>query len=597
MKPRHCPLRSTLAATAPLVVLVLALLAGCGAKDEAKRAAPPGGAMPPPPAVGVVAVAPQVVALQTELPGRVEPVRVAQVRARVNGVVLKRQFVEGSEVRAGQPLFLIDPAPYQAALDSARAQLARAEANLAQARATAERYKPLAAAQAISQQDYANALASQQSAEADVAAGRAALQSARINLGYAQVTAPIAGRVGRALVTEGALVSAAEATQLALVQQIDTVYVNLTQSSAEVLRLRRAMEAGQLRRTGGDAVAVHVLLEDGSPLPRPGRLLFSDLSVDTTSGQVTLRAEVPNPDGLLLPGQYVRVRLAQARATAERYKPLAAAQAISQQDYANALAAQQSAAADVAAGRAAVQAAAINLGYAQVTAPIAGRIGRALVTEGALVSAAEATQLALIQQTSTVYVNFTQSSGELLRLRRAMAGKQLRRAGGDAVAVRVVLDDGSELPRPGKLLFSDVSVDASSGQVTLRAEVPNAEGLLLPGQYVRVRLSQAELPAGFLLPQQAVTRSAQGDTVLVVGEGNKPAPRLVTVSSSQNGQWIVTDGLKAGDRVIVDGFQKLAMIPPGAPVSPVPWQPPGSAPAGSAAPASAAASAAAPVRR
>jgi len=127
--------------------------------------------------------------------------------------------------------------------------------------------------------------------------------------------------------------------------------------------------------------------------------------------------------------------------------------------------------------------------------------------------------------------------------------------------------------------------------------VPNAEGLLLPGQYVRVRLSQAELPAGFLLPQQAVTRSAQGDTVLVVGEGNKPAPRLVTVSSSQNGQWIVTDGLKAGDRVIVDGFQKLAMIPPGAPVSPVPWQPPGSAPAGSAAPASAAASAAAPVRR
>jgi len=399
-------------------VLVLALLAGCGAKDEAKRAAPPGGAMPPPPAVGVVAVAPQVVALQTELPGRVEPVRVAQVRARVNGVVLKRQFVEGSEVRAGQPLFLIDPAPYQAALDTAKAQLARAQASLAQTTATAERYRPLAAANAISQQDNVNALAAQKTAEADVAAGRAA-----------------------------------------------------------------------------------------------------------------------------------------------------------------------------------VQAAAINLGYAQVTAPIAGRIGRALVTEGALVSAAEATQLALIQQTSTVYVNFTQSSGELLRLRRAMAAKQLRRAGGDAVAVRVVLDDGSELPRPGKLLFSDVSVDASSGQVTLRAEVPNAEGLLLPGQYVRVRLSQAELPAGFLLPQQAVTRSAQGDTVLVVGEGNKPAPRLVTVSSSQNGQWIVTDGLKAGDRVIVDGFQKLAMIPPGAPVSPVPWQPPGSAPAGSAAPASAAASAAAPVRR
>jgi membrane fusion protein (multidrug efflux system) len=407
VKPRHPPIRSPFAA-APLVLLAIALLAACGARDEAGGGAPPGGAMPPPPAVGIVTVAPQVVALQTELPGRVEPLRVAQVRARVNGVVLKRQFVEGSEVRAGQPLFLIDPAPYQAALDTARAQLARAQANLAQTTATAERYKPLAAANAISQQDYVNALAAQKTAEADVAAGRAA-----------------------------------------------------------------------------------------------------------------------------------------------------------------------------------VQAAAINLGYAQVTAPIAGRIGRALVTEGALVSAAEATQLALIQQISTVYVNFTQSSGELLQLRRAVAAKQLRRPG-DTVAVHVVLDDGSELPRPGRLLFSDLSVDASSGQVTLRAEVPNAEGLLLPGQYVRVRLSQAELPAGFLLPQQAVTRSAQGDTVLVVGEGDKPAPRTVTVRSSQDGQWIVTDGLKAGDRVIVDGFQKLAMIPPGAPVTPVSWQPPGAVPASAAAPASAA---------
>ena len=417
MKPRHLPIRSPLAA-APLVLLALALLAGCGAKDDAKGAAPPGGAMPPPPTVGIVTVAPQVVALQTELPGRVEPVRVAQVRARVNGVVLKRQFVEGSEVRAGQPLFLIDPAPYQAALDTAKAQLARAQASLAQTTATVERYRPLAAANAISQQEYVNAQAAQKTADADVAAGRAA-----------------------------------------------------------------------------------------------------------------------------------------------------------------------------------VQAAAINLGYAQVTAPIAGRIGRALVTEGALVSAAEATQLALIQQISTVYVNFTQSSSELLRLRRAAAANQLRRPG-DAVAVRVLLDDGSELPRPGKLLFSDLSVDASSGQVTLRAEVPNAEGLLLPGQYVRVRLSQAELPAGFLLPQQAVTRSAQGDTVLVVGEGDKPAPRPVTVGSSQDGRWIVTDGLKPGDRVIVDGFQKLAMIPPGAPVSPVPWQPPGSAPAGPPAAASAAApDAAASVRR
>ncbi len=407
--PRHFPFRLPPRAAAPMLVLALALLAGCGGKEGTPGAAPAGG-MPPPPTVGVLTVAPQVVALQTELPGRVEPVRVAQVRARVNGVVLRRQFVEGSEVVAGQSLFLIDPAPYQAALDSASAQLARAQASLAQASATVERYRPLAAAQAISQQDYVNAQSAQKSAEADVAAGRAAVQTARI-----------------------------------------------------------------------------------------------------------------------------------------------------------------------------------NLGYAQVTAPIAGRIGRALVTEGALVSAAEATPLALIQQTRTVYVNFTQSSAEVLRLRKAMAANQLRRIGSDAVAVRVVLEDGSELPRPGKLLFSDLSVDASSGQVTLRAEVANPDGLLLPGQYVRVRLSQAEMPAAYLLPQQAVTRSAQGDTVLVVGEGNKPTPRPVKVGSSQDGQWVVTGGLNAGDRVIVDGFQK--MFAPGAPVNPVPWSPAASAAAAAASAPAAAASA------
>lgn len=387
-----------------LTVPLLLALAACG-KSGAPAA---GGGAPPPPPVGVLTVQTQAVAVQTELPGRVEAKRVAQVRARVNGVVLERLFREGSDVRAGQPLFRIDPAPYQATLDSAQATLLRAEAGLAQARLTAQRYAPLAEAKAISQQDYANALAAQKAAEADVAAGRAAVQSARINLGYAQVAAPISGRIGRALVTEGALVSAAEATPLALVQQVDSVYVN-----------------------------------------------------------------------------------------------------------------------------------------------------------------------------------FTQSAGELLRLKRAMAAGQLQRLAGEAVAVRVLLEDGTELRQPGKLLFSDLSVDASSGQVTLRAEVPNADGLLLPGQYVRVRLAQATLPSAVLLPQQAVTRGAQADTVLVVGEGNKPAPRRVTVSGAQAGQWVVTGGLNPGDRVIVDGFQK--MFVPGAPVSPVPWSPGASAPA-SAAPAASGAS-------
>lgn len=401
---------------APLIALALAALSACGGGSPSAGGGAPGGAAgaPPPPAVGVLTVAPHTVALQTELPGRVEPQRVAQVRARVTGIVQQRLFAEGAEVRAGQPLFRIDAAPYQAALESAQAQLARAQANLAQTTATAERYKPLAEARAISQQDYANAAAAQKTAEADVAAGRAAVLSARINLGYAQVTAPISGRIGRALVTEGALVSAAEATPLALIQQVGTVYVNFTQSSAEVLKLRKALAAGQLRRAAG--------------------------------------------------------------------------------------------------------------------------------------------------------------------------------TGAEAVTVRVVLEDGTELPRPGKLLFSDLTVDASTGQVTLRAEVPNPDGLVLPGQYVRVRLSQAEMPAAVLVPQQAVTRTAQGDTVLLVGEGNKPGPRPVTLAGSQNGQWVVTGGLQPGDKVIVEGFQK--MMVPGAPVTPVPWQPAGAKP--SAAPAVAASSAAAP---
>ncbi|KAB2873100.1 MAG: efflux RND transporter periplasmic adaptor subunit [Ideonella sp.] len=381
------------------------LLASCGAKEGGAPAGPP--AMPPP-QVGVVTVQPHAVVLSTELPGRVEALRVAQVRARVNGVVLRRLFVEGSEVKAGQPLFQIDPAPYQAALDQASATLAKARANRTVATELANRYKPLAEAKAVSQQDYANAEAARLQAEADVAAGLAAVQTAKLNLDYAHVSAPIAGHIGRAVVTEGALVSAAEATLLATIQQVGTVYVNFTQPSAEVLRLRRMMETNQLRKV----------------------------------------------------------------------------------------------------------------------------------------------------------------------------------AGGQGAEVRVVLDDGSELARPGKLLFTDLTVDPTSGQVTLRAEVPNPERLLLPGQYVRVRISQAELPSAVLLPQQAVTRTAQGDSVLVVGADNKPQTRAVQLGQAQGNDWIVRSGLAAGERVIVDGFQK--MMVPGAPVAPVPW----SAPVASAR----AASSVAPVR-
>jgi membrane fusion protein (multidrug efflux system) len=301
-------LRAALAALS-----IVLLLSACGSKNDAPApGAAPGAAAKPPPEVGVVTTELQPVALQTELPGRVEPVRIAQVRARVNGVVQKRLFREGSEVKAGQALFQIDPAPYQAALDSAQAVLSKAQANLTQASAQAERYKPLVEANAVSKQEYLNVVAAQKQAEADVAAGKAAVQTARINLGYTTVTAPIAGKIGRALVTEGALVSQTEATQLAVIQQTSTVYINFTQSAGELLRLRRASTGTHTSATEDKAVPVRVVLEDGSELPRAGKLLFSDLTVDQTSGQITLRAEVPNPDGLLLPGQYVRVRLSQS---------------------------------------------------------------------------------------------------------------------------------------------------------------------------------------------------------------------------------------------------------------------------------------------
>lgn len=302
-------LRPTLGA---LSVAAALALVGCGQSTPA--AGPPGGGMPPA-EVGVVTVTPGDLGLVSELPGRLEASRVAQVRARAAGILQKRLFREGSDVKAGQPLFQIDAAPYQATFDSAQATQAKAEANLLQASALAERYKPLADAKAISQQEYVAAQAAHKQAQADVAVAKAAVQTARINQDYAHVSSPINGRIGRALVTEGALVGQGEATQLAVVQQIDPIYVNFTQSANDAMKLRRALEAGQLKRAGAEAASVRLLLEDGTEYARPGKLLFADLTVDSTTGQVTLRAEVPNPGGNLLPGLYVRVKLEQAKAS------------------------------------------------------------------------------------------------------------------------------------------------------------------------------------------------------------------------------------------------------------------------------------------
>lgn len=385
------------------------VIAGCG--RGADGAGGPGAAGARPPAeVGVVTVSLGDVGLVTELPGRLEASRVAQVRARAAGILQKRLFREGSDVKAGQALFTIDAAPYAAQVASAKASLARAEANVSQTTVLAERYKTLVEANAVSKQEYANAVAAQKQAEADVAVAKANVQTAGINLGYAAVTSPIAGRIGRALVTEGALVGQGEATQLAVVQQINPMYVNFTQSASDVMKLRSAMDSGQFKKA----------------------------------------------------------------------------------------------------------------------------------------------------------------------------------AGAQAASVRIVMEDGSEYATPGRLLFSDLTVDSTTGQITLRAEVPNPVGELLPGLYVRVRLEQAQAKDAITLPQQAVTRTAQGDTVMVVGDDGKVSPRPVKIGSAKGSQWVILSGLKAGEKVMVDGFQKLQ---PGASVKPVPWQPAGSKPAAGA-PASSPASAA-----
>ncbi len=295
------------------VAVVSALsLAACGDKNDGAQNAQ-AAAQAKPPEVGVVTVKLGSVPLVTDLPGRLEAFRTAQVRARAAGILQKRLFQEGSDVKVGQKLFQIDSTPYQANLQSAQATLAQAEASLVQAAATARRYKPLVEANAISKQDYDAAIAAEKAALAQVAAGKAGVTNANVNLGYATVTAPIAGRIGRAMVTEGALVGQGEATQLATIQQIHPLYVNLTQSSTDILRLKEALAAGKLTRDGANAAKVHVFTEDGKEYGHTGRMLFTDLTVDENTGQVSVRAELPNPNGLLLPGMYVRVQLEQAQ--------------------------------------------------------------------------------------------------------------------------------------------------------------------------------------------------------------------------------------------------------------------------------------------
>jgi membrane fusion protein (multidrug efflux system) len=264
-----------------------------------------------PPEVGVIAVTAGPVELTTELPGRTAPYETSDVRPQVNGIIIGRPFTEGANVRQGQLLYQIDPAPYRAALDQARAQEANAEANLATAKAKDERYADLVKINAVSRQDYDDALAVAKQAEATVQQDKAAVEAAAINLGYTHVTAPISGRVERSAFTKGALVTSGQSAALTTIQRLDPIYVDLTQPAAEVLTLRRAMQAGRVEKGGATSVKVRLLLEDGSTYPLEGRLEFTEVTVDQTTGSVTLRAIFPNPQGLLLPGLYVRAVVAE----------------------------------------------------------------------------------------------------------------------------------------------------------------------------------------------------------------------------------------------------------------------------------------------
>lgn len=366
---------------APLL-LIITFITGCDMGSKGAQA------LPPPPSVGVIEVQPQLVKVTAELSGRLEAWRIAEVRARVAGIIQSRLFDEGSEVSAGEALFQIDATPYKNAVRQAEANLALANANLLKARAQSERILSLGKAKVVSELDQINADASLKGAEAEVEAARAVLSSTYIDLEYAAVHAPISGRIGRSLVTEGALVGQNETTHLATIQQIDPIYASFSQSALAALNLRKA------------------------------------------------------------------------------------------------------------------------------------------------------------------YVN------EMVELN----------VEDHSLPVQLLLENGSVYSHPGRLLFGELAVERSTGQIQFRAVFPNTENLLLPGMYVKVVVEQAQYPDAFLIPQQAVTRSQEGDAVMVIGRDNQVVSRKVTIAGSKENHWIITKGLSAGEIVMVDGFFKAG---PGTQVTPL----------------------------
>ena len=300
MKFTECGRRAAM-----LIACAIATLTGCGPEDDDKGKVGQ-------PEVSVVTVHADPLTLTTELPGRTSPYAISDVRPQVGGIILARLFEEGADVKAGQPLYQIDPATYQASFDQAKAQLANAQANLKTSKLKAERYADLVKIKGVSKQDFDDADAAYGQAAATVAADQASLETARINLGYTRITAPIYGRVGTSSFTQGALVTTGQTSALTTVQTLDPLYVDITESTAELLKLRRGLGDGALTKNGPASAAITLKLEDGSAYPLEGKLKLTDVTVDQTTGSVTLRAVFPNPDGILLPGMYVRAIVAQA---------------------------------------------------------------------------------------------------------------------------------------------------------------------------------------------------------------------------------------------------------------------------------------------
>jgi membrane fusion protein (multidrug efflux system) len=437
--------------TACLILAGAAGMSGCGGKTAASKTPPP------PPEVAFVTIAPQRVALTTELPGRTSPYMVAEVRPQVGGIILRRPFVEGANVNAGDLLYEIDPSGYLAAQSNAKAAQARAKAGLANAKA---------------------ALAKARTSQANA---KAALARAEAN--------------------------------------------------AVPLRLR----ADRFR----ELVAINAV----------SRQDYDDAAAAVRQAEAAIQGAQAS-----LGGTEAEIEGAEASI--------------------------QAAQADIQGADAAVESARINLAYTRVTAPISGRIGKSAVTTGALVTANQPAPLATIQQLSPIYVDVTQSSANLLRIRRSLESGRVRKDGGQA-AVKLLLEDGTPYPLKGTLKFSDVTVDPGTGSVTVRTVFPNPKGVLLPGMYVRALVEEGVAERGILVPQRGVTRDPSGNaTALVVGAGEKVEPRALKVSRALGDDWLVEEGLKKGDRVVVEGLQKAK---PGSPVKAVPFGG-GPAPAAGSAP-------------